>query len=195
MARGKFSGYRQRHLARVLAIAGPKGLTELLDIVGGERRSLERSLESLEGQDLVTRVDTGQAPAPGRPSGLWSLTDAGRAASPIPADLGQLTEGRRCMSASFPPAAAAPIDELLEAGDLIASVDWVMRFDGDARGYLFVFDRESGPQPIESLRRVLTALGARCSVGNVGVSQMTPEFISVLKTAAGAVERLAPPAS
>lgn len=191
MAKGRFSGARQKHAARVLANAGPMSLFELLDVVGGEKRALERSLESLSDQGLVQVVDTGHAPAPGQPSRLWSLTSKGRAALPVEpaADIGKLKEGWLWIRATFSANQAIDVDDALLDGELAAAAAWVARLDGDGRGYMFVFDPEIGVQPAENLVRALSSIGAHCSIGSTREPQSAQEFVEMLRTAARAARR------
>jgi DNA-binding HxlR family transcriptional regulator len=191
MAKGRFSGARQKHAAQVLATAGPRSLFELLDAVGGEKRALERSLESLATQGLVDAVDTGNAPAPGQPSRLWSLTTRGRAALPAVStdEVGRLAEGRLWIQAAFSSDQAVQVHNALADGDLVAGIDWVARLDGDGRSYFFVFDPAMGPQPVENLFRVLSEIGARCSMGSARAPQGALDFVDTIRTSARAAAR------
>src|SRR4051812_30755784 len=76
-----FRTRRQRHIAALLLVR-PMSLSELLGLVGGDKTTLRRGLDSLRDQGLLTYVSSedGQA-APGRPAGLWALTDLGLAAA------------------------------------------------------------------------------------------------------------------
>jgi hypothetical protein len=185
VARGRFSGARQKHVAHVLAIAGPQSLVELLDVVGGERKALERSLESLAQQGLVDAVDTNQAPAPGRPSRLWSLTTAGKDAIPNgrAGEIGQLSSGGIWVLVAVPPDQAIAIDDALVGGDLVGAASWVARLDGDGHSYMFAFDTTVGSQPVENLTRTLRTLGAQCITGTVREAKAVEEFLDVLRTA------------
>ncbi|MEA2275771.1 MAG: hypothetical protein QOC78_731 [Solirubrobacteraceae bacterium] len=191
VAKGRFSGARQKHAAQVLATAGPRSLFELLDAVGGEKRALERSLESLAEQGLVDAVDTGNAPAPGQPSRLWSLTERGRAALPAVStdQIGRLVEGRLWLNAAFSADQAADVHDALADGDFVAGIEWVARLDGDERSYLFVFDPATGPQPVENLFRVLSTIGARCLMGSARAPQGAPDFVDTIRTSARAAAR------
>jgi hypothetical protein len=191
VAKGRFSGARQKHAARILASAGPMSLFELLDVVGGEKRALERSLESLGEQGLVQVVATGHAPAPGQPSRLWSLTAEGRAALPLEpaADIGRFKEGWLWIHATFAADQAIDIDDALLDGELAAAAAWVARLDGDGRGYMFVFDPQIGAQPAENLFRALSSVGARCSTGSSREPQSAQEFVQTLRTASRAALR------
>jgi hypothetical protein len=60
------------------------GVSEILEVVGGDRKSLTRQLQRLRTNGLVEYVQVGAA-APGHPAGLWSLSPEGeRAVHPSP---------------------------------------------------------------------------------------------------------------
>jgi DNA-binding MarR family transcriptional regulator len=180
VAKDKFSGSLQKHVAHVLAGRGARSLGELCEVVGSDKSNLLGCLQRLEGDGLVVGVGTGDAAAPGQAAKLWSLTDAGRTA---------LEPGHRWLWATFSGEQGIGVDDALEDGDLAAGALWVARTDGEGRGYLFSFDAAAGPQPAESLLRALTKLGARCTTGTVVSAQATSGFLSVLRTAKAAGER------
>lgn len=180
-------------MARVLATAGARSLFELLDVVGGEKRALERSLESLSEQGLLQVVDTGHAPAPGQPARLWSLTVKGRDVLPAESSdqVGRLVEGRLWVGAAFSAEQAIDVDNALLDGELVAAAEWVARLDGDGRSYFFVFDPAIGLQPAANLFRALSSIGVRCSMGSARVPQGARDFVETLRTAARAEARTA----
>jgi hypothetical protein len=60
-------------------VCQPDAIRTTLDIDDHLMRTpLDRSLESLREQGLVSAMDTGNAPGPGSLARLWSLTDQGR---------------------------------------------------------------------------------------------------------------------
>jgi hypothetical protein len=196
MAKDKFSGSLQKHVAHVLAGRGARSLGELCEVVGSDKSNLLGCLQRLEGDGLVVGVGTGDAAAPGQAAKLWSLTDAGRTAlEPKPQDIGRLGPGHRWLWATFSSEQEIGVDDALEDGDLAAGSIWVARTEGEGRGYLFTFDAAAGPQPAESLLRALTKLGARCTTGTVVSAQPASGFLNVLRTAKAAGERAAQAAS
>lgn len=165
MAAG-FRTTRQRHAAALLNDR-PLGFAELLDAVGGDRRSLRRQLDRLSDEGLLDYAEVGQ-PAPGKAAGLWSLTRAGRSAaglrphagdptppSALPSDGGHdgtdedeesdfttastVRAGQVWINAALGAATRAALRALLVDGRLTAAATFIAQLDGDAV-YLFVFD-------------------------------------------------------
>lgn len=197
MAKARFSGSLQRHVAHVLAARGPSSLMEIRKIVGADKGNLLKCLQRLDADRLVDGVGTGDSAAPGQAAKLWSLTDAGRRAlDAAPQDVGRLTDGTRCVCATFSTEQGVGIDDALHNGDLVAGCMWTARVDGDGRVYVFAFDPLAGPQPAETLVRALALLGAQCTVGTVSSVQGTSAFLDVLRTAVAvagnAVQRAVP---
>lgn len=189
VAKGRFSGSRQRHVARLLDLVGALGLMEILRFVGGDRRSLERSLESLEGQGLLTTVETEGGAAPGRVARLWSLTDAGREAVPwpAPADVGRLAAGSTWVVATARGPSTAALEARLSDGRLLATADWIARLDGAGHSYFACFPPGTNSLGPQVFLRVLDDV-ADCTSGTVRTADSPRDFIDVLRRAQQVVE-------
>ena len=207
MAKPGFRTAKQRHLAALLSNR-PMSASELLEVIGGDKTTLKRSLESLKTQGLLDYValDPGST-APGRPAGLWSLTPRGSQvaaastgtsqASDIEGDvhednvgsISSIRQGHTLVSAAVAPGAMKDLVAVLADGELTAAVSWVARVDGDGRGYLFAFDADLGDQPVENLRAALEAIGAICTVSTVRAVQPPLEFVRSVRTARSAAKR------
>ncbi len=178
MAKGRFSGARQRHVALLLDLAGPLGLNEILRFVGGDRASLDRSLRSLEAQGLLSAVESERGAAPGRASRLWSLTATGAAAVPRRRedDVGRLVQGEAWVAVSVSGAKAAALEDCLADGRLLAAANWVGRLDGPGHVYVFTFPPQHGNLAAQTLARVLRGVG-ECLFGTVGPIESASTFV------------------
>ena len=192
VAKGAFSGARQRHTARLLDLVGPMGLTEIMEIVGGERRALDRSLQSLETQGLLQAVEVPGGSAPGRAARLWSLTEEGRAAVPRPdaREVGRLVPGMTWVAVQTDGDGARRVEDRLGDGAQIAAAAWVTRVDGDGRTYVVAFPPDASPAAPQMLERVLGDVG-RCTSGTVRASQSPFDFVDALRRAEAAARRYA----
>jgi hypothetical protein len=181
-------------------------LTELLEVIGGDRSTLRRGLASLKDQDLLDYVASQEGPsAPGRPAGLWSLTDAGKRALKAADSQGSaseatgedeeshrkvtLVEGQRWVTASVPRGTSVNVALLLAEGELTAAAASVIRLDGEGVDYLFTFDEGVGHQPVENLVSSLEAVGAPCRSGTFRATFTATEFLDFVRTARAAAQR------
>jgi hypothetical protein len=171
---------------------------ELLDRVGGDRKTLKRTLTGLQEQGLLGFQEGIGHTAPGNPSGLWSLTTKGTAAatsaSRVFEDGGGATAFHACsgqtwVTATVPDNTVDDLRRVAAQGDLTAAASCAMRLDGAQRRYSFVFARELGDQPAESLRAALEALGLACTLEVVGPVQSPQLFADSAKVAIAAARR------
>jgi DNA-binding MarR family transcriptional regulator len=182
---------------------------ELRDVVGGDRRTLTRGLESLRRQGLIDFLPSpdGSA-APGRPSGLWSLTahgaelaaaaktrSSGGGGTTADGELeddgfaGQLRGGQTWVQASLDPDLATRIMPVIADAEFTAAASWIAVIEGPERRYFFVFEEDVGEQPAENLVAALSASGARCSSGIVRRVAAPPEIVEAARTSLAARER------
>lgn len=172
-------------------------LSELLEVVGGDKTTLKRCLRSLKGQGLLdyVAVNTGQ-PGPNQPAGLWSLTKAGRGSLGTTDDtpdespsVAAILEQQTLVAASVSSARLATLTAALSDGELTAGSSWIARTEGDAGRYVFAFDVSLGAQPAENLRAALNALGFSTELSTVRTVQSAAGFVESLRAAQGAAAR------
>jgi hypothetical protein len=197
-----FKTKKLRHVAALL-VNSPMSTSELLEIVGGDKTTLKRSLKRLHERGLVDFVaSTETATCPGHPAGLWSLTAAGHHALAHPQLCGDdslpwemtkpaltIRQHQTWVIARFRPSLEAKLASLLSTGALTAASSWIVRLDGEDRSYLFAFDTFVGDQPPENLRAALNALGAHCTLASVGRADPPPEFVASIQTATAVAKR------
>jgi hypothetical protein len=196
----RFRTRKQRQIAALLRVR-PMSLSEVLDVVGGDKTTLKRGLESLRDQELLDYVGSDAGPVgPGRPAGLWSLTEKG--VSQAEADTADepedpeeahpkrgFRESQRCVFASLADASPADIATVLADGDLTSACTWITRIDGDGPHYVFAFDNAVGEQPPENLAAALRAIGMDCRGGTVRSVREPASFIDSIRTAQKAATR------
>jgi predicted ArsR family transcriptional regulator len=145
----KFPGEAAERIARSLQVEGPATVSELAARLGMTAAGIRRPLASLAECDFVLateRAPFGPAPAPrrGRPSMVYSLTSAGRAA---------LTDDT-----------AALAIEVLRFLDRTAGPEAVASFARERADHLVSTLGIESQAPVESLAAILTEAGYAATI-------------------------------
>jgi DNA-binding HxlR family transcriptional regulator len=187
-----FNTEKRRQIGALLLVK-PLSLGELRSRVGGDKSALRRTLEGLQAHELVEFVSSEAGhTGPGKPAGLWSLSEKGRELAEVHAT------GEEAASEDAPtglirrgsiyvriPVAAhgRRVQTLLAEGDLIAASASVAQLDGDGSHLLVLFDAAVGVQPAENLIDALEGIGIGCDTGTVRFVQTAQGIIDLLRTA------------
>jgi DNA-binding MarR family transcriptional regulator len=199
-------------------LPGPLTVGGLASRLSRAPNSVSRSLETLQGRGLVEFKPEHEHTAPNKPKGRWTLTGRGAsvakkapaAASPMPAspltrvlddeesELADLPVGRLERHQGFvvTTVESQRVPELLEvlaAGEQGIEASFVARLDGDAHGYLFVFDSRLGARPPEVLSAALAEAQLPFTTGVVADVRDFSQLVGDARATRNAARRVRSP--